>query len=330
MKLSRNQLTLLKKNYKLSLIFFIFLFFAFNIYPDDTLKVSEAQVDEVLSGLFENSANLSETELYQKYLEAGYISESSGNLTKAASYFEQASLAVSGNKDYEALYKSAVLNTEIADYPKSESQLKIIMNFTDNLNLVQKCRTLLSRIYFLKGEDSDSIDLIEDVFSRDHIPFEAVFWLEELSKAADSNLDKINGIISRNKDKIAGIAELVNFSDFPSPERLLGFFRQNSEEEFITVSNQTEKEEDLIESDNESAVDNKATISIQLGSFSVKKNADELLKKLAAEGYNVKLSKKTVNSRIYHVVLMPDIPADKLQDMIIRLKENGYEAYPVY
>ncbi len=329
-KLYRNQLILLKKNYKSLLLFVFFLTALFNVHAQDIIKVSESKADEVLSGLFENSANISETELYQKYLEAGYISESSGNLSKAAGYFEQASLAVSGNKDYESLYKSAVLNAEIADYHKSESQLKIIMNFTEDLNLSQKCRTLLSRVYFLRGEDQESVDMIEDVFSRDDIPLEAVFWLDELSKAADSSLNKINGIISRNMDKINNIAELVQFTDFPSPERLLGFFRINPEQEFVTVSDQAENKVEIIESETESAVDDENTISIQLGSFGVEKNADELLKKLLAEGFQVKLSEKTVNSKIYHVVLMPAIPAEELQDMVIKLKENGYEAYPIY
>ncbi len=281
---------------------------------EETGRSPEAYVKELLSEI----ESLPESDKHKAYIEIAEIKCALGELAEAAEYFEKASLSVKGKKDFTSLYRAAEINVETACYREAEAQIRAIMTFADNLGLRIKSEVLSARI-------KSNIDLIDDAIlilnniikATDSIPMEAVRFIDDFyqKNSKKYELPEIADFLKKRSEMIPyqQVARIISPEMFFSNEKLDIQFIDNNRE---TVS-----------------LDDDADINvfyIQLGSFSVKENAEDLFKRATEKGYKAEIRTKNVNGKDYLVVAVPVTEAGGEQELIIKLKEDGFEGYPVY
>ena len=245
------------------------------------------------------------------YIEAAEIKQIIGDLKGAAELFKKASLTVKGKKDFESLYRAAVLNIEMAFFREAEADLRAILTFSDDIQLRIKSNIQNARIEKFNGNIENARQIMTEILSSSvYIPPEAVYFASELF--SDEEIKKLTASDSLIKPS----EEYLAISRMLNPETVFGSFED--------YTSPDEKEESIEDSENLNAA------GIQLGSFSVKENAADLKKTLENAGYVSSIKVKIVNGKQYFSVTV-SVPEDKsVQKMIIELKEKGFEGYPVY
>ncbi|MFO7848571.1 MAG: SPOR domain-containing protein, partial [Spirochaetia bacterium] len=127
---------------------------------------------------------------------------------------------------------------------------------------------------------------------------------------------------------IQGLAESA-----PSTEDVFGLLRaketEGSGEETVNTQELSRKEESKTPSaDGEEA--KQQARGVQTGSFRDVENADYMAAELEEKGFTVEVEEKEVNGTKYNRVIVPIPEGTKAQNTIVRLKEAGFEGYPVY
>jgi hypothetical protein len=278
---------------------------------------TEKSPEKIIENILSDAENLSGTDLRSRYIKAAELKQLTGDLKGAAELFEKASLAVKGEKDFQSLYRSAVLQIETADYKAAEASIRAIMTFSDNLTLRIKAAVLNSRIKSLLGNNDQAYALIMDLFEYDSevLPFEAYIWARDFYNLNNSAMDltKLNKII--NDERIYKNAGYPDESYIPNPENVFG----------ITVSGVSAAEQTAVKEEPEAAA-----VDIQLGSFQRIENAEDLVITLEKAGYKAVTKIKKVNDKIYNIVVIPQVAKEGVQQFIVKLKSSGFEGYPLY
>ncbi|MDC7227191.1 MAG: SPOR domain-containing protein [Spirochaetales bacterium] len=293
---------------KLTLPFFIILVFvSINLFAEEQVRISpERRESELLS-----DSSIDENKLRLNYIEAAEIKQMTGDLKGAAELFKKASLVVKGKKDFESLYKAAVLNIEMAAFRNAEADLRAILTFSDDAQLRIRSTVLTARLKKHQGSIEEAQEVIRSLFkTSDYIPAEALYFAADIF--SNDELTELTSIAEKNSWSLdySVIKPLI------TPEILFSNFENISDKS--DVSNDDSPNIETV------------AAAIQLGSFSKRDNAEDLKKSVDSSGYTTEIRLKNVNGNDYFsvVVLLPS--GKDLQALIIELKEKGYEGYPVY
>lgn len=256
-------------------------------------------------------------------LDAAAIKSAAGEISEAAELFEKASFAVYGEKDFDALYKAAVLYIETADYKKAEALIRAISTFSSDSTLRIKASILNSRIMKLSDRIDESNEIIKDLLnSLEEYPPELIYWANEFYERFSDELDLSyikKNLLNEADKKYIGSNRII------TPE-----FMINSPDVTFSIKSTTENADAATNSSEETEAYQNKPAFIQLGSFKRKENADDMLKNVIARGFNAELKSKTVNGTEYIAVVVPVDDPDNIQNFYIKLKEAGFEGYPVY
>lgn len=275
--------------------------------------------------------DLTEEEYRGRLIAAAEIKQVTGELTEAADLFKKASLAVKGSKDFNSLYRAALIRVETADYRAAEAEIRAINTFSENIALRLKANVLLSRIRMLQGRSSEALDVMAEILMNNvELSAEAYSWAKELKGSGfeGSSYENFKKVFDENK-----IAEKTGYliKKIPTPASIFGLTGKDREQIVISVP-ETQSVEPA------AAVTEKATAAepagndetmIQIGSFTRAENAVDLRKTVAEFGFTAEIKKKTVNGTEYNVVVIP-VNTEDIQSVIIKLKEKGFEGYPLY
>ena len=285
--------------------------------------------EEIEKLLLSDIASLTEKEQKDRYITLAELYRISGDLENASEYFKKASLTVKGGKDFEALYKSAVLNVEMAFYREAEAQLRALSTFCDDINLRIKAAVLTARIKALLDFKDAAYSLLLDVIkSGNELPAEAVHYALDFynQNSATMNLEELETFLSGLSPSDKTYTEVKKII---TPEYLLGKLPPAAS---LITSTETEAETgSTFDETADNGDEKKQIIFIQLGSFSVKENAEDLLKTVKNKGWDrAVIKEKTVNGKKYFAVAIPADEEENVQNLVITLKEDGLEGYPVY
>ena len=297
---------------------FFFLFFilttSYTIIADESISgKSPEEYENQLTAELEASTESERRDIFLKLAE---IKKISGDLKSAAEYYEKASLAVKGKKDFQALYQSALLFSETAEYRTAEAHLRAITTFSDDVSLRISAAVLNARIKTAQGMIEDAYSLLTGVIDANvKLSEEALMFAYDFYKGNNDRFDM-------NPLKVFIDEQKINMP-YHEVKRMITPETLNLIPSTISAVQTIADEISSVEKDS-------SAVYIQLGSFSVKDNALDLIKELKKSGWDAVIKEKTVNNEDFFAVAVPVTDNDEVQNIIIRLKEDGYEGYPVY
>lgn len=278
-------------------------------------------------------------ERYEVLLILAQIEESLGNYKDAQSHYQSAAFVRRGERDYRALFHSALLLIEQGEYSLAEVQLTRVRDSTDSEKLMRTAQLNLARLYALTGNHEEAEKAVADIMEDETGP--EIYYLiytvsshlemDEQARAAGERLIK-EFPKSPEAQLVQGLAE-----EAPSTEKVFGLLRgeaaadrrEETADSGKAASEETQKETRQEETEAEPQEIQKAR-GVQTGSFRDIENADYMAAELEKKGFSAQVEEKTVNGTKYHQVIVP-VPEDlRAQDILLRLKEEGFEGYPVY
>ncbi|MFP4490378.1 MAG: SPOR domain-containing protein [Spirochaetaceae bacterium] len=282
-------------------------------------------------------------ERYKVLLNLARMEESLGNYGNAQTYYQSAAFVRRGERDYNALFHSALLLIEQGEFSLAEVQLRRIHENTDSAELMRKAQLNLARLYALSGENEQAESAVAGIMEEDEMGEEdggaEIYYLvyavsshlkmEEQAQAARQRLiEKFPK--SPEAQLVQGLAE-----EAPSMEKVFGLLGSAGEIPVETAeiresdSEETREQPQQEETQGTTQEQQKAR-GVQTGSFRDIENADYMAAELEKKGFTPRVEEKTVNETKYHQVIVP-IPEDtEAQSIMIKLKEEGFEGYPVY
>ncbi|MFO7848522.1 MAG: tetratricopeptide repeat protein [Spirochaetia bacterium] len=275
-------------------------------------------------------------ERYEVLLMLAHLEESLGNYKDAQSHYQSAAFVRRGERDYKALFHSALLLIEQGEYSLAEVQLTRVRDSTDSEKLMRTAQLNLARLYALTGNTEEAEKTIAGIMEDETGP--EIYYLiytvsshlemDEQARAAGQRLIK-EFPKSPEAQLVQGIAE-----EAPSTEKVFGLLlREETAESSKAASGEAQKETRGQPQQDEEQVkpqEEQKARGVQTGSFRDIENADYMAAELEKKGFSAQVEEKTVNGTKYHQVIVP-VPEDlRAQNIMLRLKEEGFEGYPVY
>ena len=271
---------------------------------------------------------------YEVLKKLATLEELIGRLGPAQQHFIEASFAIPEKKDFSCLLRSANLLFELGEYRSAEVQAQAIVETCKIELLVMHASTLLSRVYYVTDRVEHATALSLEMLVDENITPGALLWLYKLG-GYTAQVDVSNRALSLLRERYPESVEaslLEGGVDYlPAPSLFLGPKPKdespNLEEEAGTSREESEGGE--VEADSGFSEED-ILVSIQTGSFSVLDNAEYAIKDLKTAGFAAVIRQKKVNDTLYYRVLIPEVPSSTVAEVILLLKEKGFEGFPLY
>jgi len=282
-----------------------------DIFTSSLLKAAEISPDisESILLLKNNIKYIKKPQEYRTALiTLGKYQELNGDISSAQQSFEKGADIPTLKTDYTLLFNSAVLLLSLGEYDKSKTQLLQVLSGNKKENIFYRTNILLAKIYLYKGESrlfKKAVKTIE-MGKEKGIPL-VDYFLFRIDP--DSLPDKIQ------KESPENMLRAGDISLLPTAEN---------------VFNPLKKETTEIQKQQKVTVDTQQKFSIQTGSFLDPENAEYLKKDLQKLGFKAFVEKQTINGVIYYKVLIDAVNPGKVPEIILKLKDKGFEGYPIY
>ena len=277
------------------------------------------------------------------------LEEQTGKLQKSQLHYQSAAFTGHMSRDYYALYHSMLILIELGDYDYAMVQARQIMSESGDTLLTRRSSLQTARILQLQGRQTEALTIVEELSSeRKSLPADVLYtgWTicsampDEINRAAEAAAEFRTELKNRFPDSPEyGLLTGKN-SAVHTVELSLGL-RGGKTDKDLTVKKLTDagkasaSEEKSAENKSEdrpdetSAEPEKST-AIQTGSFRDAENARYMQRTLEDEGFTVLVTQAKTGEATYYRVLVP-IPFDGSEEqLILQLKEKGFEGYPVY
>ena len=229
--------------------------------------------------------------------------ELSANLNKAQIYYQKAALINLDLIDYRMLLESAKILLLEGELLSAEAQLEEILVKSSNTSLTDQGKLFFTILKILNSEDD--ID----------------FSLSPLEKPESIYLMYI---IAKTNSKTVIMDKLI--------EKIVNNFEKSPEAGLIR--NELSQLPDIITS---FALLNNGGLKkiihnymIQTGSFKDSENAHYLSIDLKKRGFNPIVEEQIIHTIKYYKVLLYFSSREEISNALIRLKEEGFEGFPVY
>lgn len=274
---------------------------------------------EILVKTAENISDIHRSiDLLKKYLPAtndtvnqrlvlthlGWYEELLGNISNAQDYYERAAYITASGTEYTLLLCSANLLQYLGEYGKSELQLLEILKNSKNKKIQGIAYLLLAKSYLLRDEIVKLDVIIRELQKIDEpVNPQIAYFLENLGK---------NDYLSRELSKSPEYLILSGkIKKLPDVENVFGFLN-------------------LKKHDSKEVEQNIGDFYIQTGSFKDPDNAEYMSRDLEKLGFYTTIDEQTIQGTIYYKVLIKAASAEEVPNLILKLKDKGYEGYPIY
>jgi len=256
----------------------------------------------------------SPSERYSILIHLAELEEMTGDLENAQKHYEVSAFINKDNRDFNAFLRSANLLYEIGDFDRAEAQGNTLISVCPDKFIAFRAEILLARIFVIQKRFSELQKLVNKINQslQDYqiLPEDLLFLSEVCRNAGFTDLEKKYNdmLITDYPDSVeTAIIENNSYADvMPSPGRLLFEIHEDIKIPAYTF------------------------IGIQTGSFSVKENAVYMQKDLKDNGFAAEIIEKQTPDKIYYRVIIPDIPLEESQELMIRMKEAGFEGIMVF
>jgi tetratricopeptide (TPR) repeat protein len=273
---------------------------------------------------------------------AAAMQEILGDYLDAQKSYEQAYFDDPREGTFEYLFRSARLLFELGDVQSSEEQMRVVANLCKDPLLKKKAIFYLARIMastdrvdealriaLLLTEDTNNAEGNEVIF---YFLFDMAYRYgrEEKMKFAFGKLK--NSYFGSPEYRLAELKLNGNrtVAPFPSPSALLGSAGKTGE-----ISSFGGEPARVLPTRTEERRNDTGAVAVQTGSFSMKENAEFMIKDLKNFGFNpiIREEDRGGGKKIYKVLVPLERHqrnTDGTQNVIIRLKEKGVEGFLLF
>ncbi len=292
-------------------------------------------VVSILDGLPKISTNEAR---HDAYVMVGELDELLGNWAGAQESYQNASL-VPGNKDFSSLLESARILLQLGRFEEASGQVRSIIAICQDSRTVEEARVLSVKLDEIAGKTVDAektmADLLEGTL-KSTLTAQNLATLYEVSVRLDLGA-RTKSIVELLKSRYPKSPETAvvtgQATRFPSPAALLGYGSgpyTGAPSKSGPTAGVPSGSGAAPEGTTAPTSRPTGTIAIQIGSYEDPTNADYRLQDLEHAGFHGKILKSRVGGKIYYKVIIPDVPLDKSQDEVVKLKEKGFEGFLLY
>ncbi|MBI9100847.1 MAG: SPOR domain-containing protein [Spirochaetales bacterium] len=317
-----------------------------SIQPDEKAFLQEAKKDW----------GLEPTESADLEMLIGSVLEISGRIEEATEWFMKSYESFPVIENLHSLLSAAELEIRMGKYTEADKILSFLYEQDLSVSLKEKTGILLSRSKYQQGDIDAAFILIQDIISSTgQRSLEFLTWGSEFM----NNTGKTTPGIKLREEldlRFPEASQSINSGAWELtmiPETIFGYFNSGSEI-FETSDDERDKEfqqDDtnlFLVSENQST-ENSETISlenvietqdlipepvvnvrIQTGSYLDPDNANAQIKDLLSAGFNAEIVQVIINGNQYNRVFVTGITSESLEKEIQKLKNAGFEGFPVY
>lgn len=286
----------------------------------------------------------SDSARHTAYVKIGQLDELIGNWTGAQESFQNASL-IPGTKDFASLLESARLLVQLGDFAEASGQIRSIIAICQDPAIVTEAQVLDIRLDAVSGRTARATAKLRKLLNGPTAPKLSAQSLAELYEVGgllklDTDRARLAAMLKENYPKSPELAVIGGkTASIPSPAGLLGFGAgpydgmapppvQTQESSANTDSGSTASSSPTASAGPSGPAG--GTIDIQIGSYRDQTNAEYRLQDLKQAGFTGSILKAEVNGKTYYKVVVPKVPVDRSQDVLISLKEKGFEGFLLY
>jgi len=263
------------------------------------------------------------------------LEEQTGKLQKAQLHYQTAAFTGGGGQDHQALFHSMLLLIDLGNLEHALVQAEQIIAEESKEELNLRARAQKGRILQLQGRHTEALSTTDRLFTRiESLPADVLYnlWILYASlPSGHSRAAVADELKTELKERFPNSPEYGLIINKNAPvatvETALGL--RKAEEREAEQSMKDVKTDSVSHEDGRDAGSEKST-AIQAGSFQDAENAMYMKRALEEKGFDAMVSQAEVEDVTYYRVLIP-IPFGKTAEQIImQLKEKGFEGYPIY
>lgn len=289
-------------------------------------------------------------------LDMARIEEQQSKLQSAQLHYQSAAFAPSGAPDYQALFMSALLLIDFAEYDQALLQCRHVIRESSQETLRRRARLQEARILLLQGKSADAAESLDLLFEqRESLSAEVLYGMHllyaQLPEDSSSRTSAIQRLLKESypdSPEYGLLQKRVHRS--PTPETALGITTLEAGDapdtgntadaastpaaaedgtavSIVESSASTEAEDGTAE---QAAAEKPKSRAIQTGSFQDAENAHYMQRELENRGFTAMVAQAEVNGTTFFRVLVPIAYGETEENIVLRLKEKGFEGYPVY
>ena len=267
-------------------------------------------------------------------LDMARLEEQQHQLQSAQLHYQSAAFAPTGDPDYNSLFMSALLLIDFAEYDQALLQCRHVIRESQSEALRLQARLQEARILQLQGKKSEALETLNVLYEqRGSLSAEILYGMHSLYSL----------IYAKNTSESAYAAEIARLLQerYPdSPEYALlqrKIQRKPTPETALGLNTQANGSADSLSSggtgtppETETEEEAPKSRAIQTGSFQDAENAHYMQRELEKLGFTAMVAQAEVNGTSFFRVLVPIAYGETEQEVVLRLKEKGFEGYPVY
>src|SRR6056297_797392 len=299
------------------------------------------------------------TNRYTLLMDMAHLEEQQGKLQSAQLHYQSAAFAAGGSPDFEALYQSALLLIDFGHYEQALLQCRHIARESSSLPMKNSALLQEARILYRQDKIAETIRTLDELYKDiENFSAELLYGMYALySKVYD--LTTSDDKWSQKHKKLDNLEQELKARYPESPE--YGLLQQNIERRVTadialgissalpygnSPTKDTEQSADVkadvkkdtgVEAENNTNVhgnkpeeESTKSRAIQTGSFQDAENAHYMQQELENQGFTAMVVHAEVQGNTYYRVLVPIAYGSTEEELVLQLKEKGFEGYPIY
>lgn len=302
--------------------------------PEEALQIIRTYLPIVRSG----------DQRHRLLLDMARLEEQLHKLQSAQLHYQSAAFAPGDTPDFRALFMSALLLIDFAEYDQALLQCRRIIRESDQERLRRQARLQEARILQLQDESTRALESLDILYEqRKSVSAEILYGMYSLYSLIDAEhntaAEKAREVAQIVKQQYPNSPEneLLEQKIFrtPTPETALGLSTAAKPQNSASDSSASEKSESNADADPDGdAEKNREQLqksrAIQTGSFRDAENAHYMQRELEKQGFTAMVTQTELNGTSFFRVLVPIAYGQTEQEIVLQLKEKGFEGYPIY
>jgi tetratricopeptide (TPR) repeat protein len=251
-----------------------------------------------------------------------WVEELSGNIDSARKAYKDAAELAEGEVKSTYLLSSARLLYEEGEWEAAEKELSQAVTYAENEMVIGQCNLLQANLYLAADNPEMAAKMLLSIVNSDN--------LTEKSSVKAAALLSLAQMYRNDREKAGVYINSLRDSYPDSPEYGLAL-EIVGKSSFISYPLSPARyliAPERIKADIKKEFEEVSEVMIQTGSFTVKENADYMLKALESKEFPAKIVSIEMHGKTYYRVVIGGFNSSKqIQETIIRLKEFGFEGF---